>query len=149
MVQQTVLFEGVDTSAHFGLWVTNGTASGTSELTGISGANAGGLFKSSNNLPFTVFNGEALFEGNDTSGNLGLWVTNGTASGTSELTGISGAYSGGIGFGASTVFNGEVLFDGKDAGGNVGLWVTNGTASGQGNESRLTRLWLRRAEDFQ
>ena len=33
----------------------------------------------------------ALFEGTDTAGKTGLWVTNGTAAGTSELTGISGA----------------------------------------------------------
>jgi len=36
------LFDGLDSSG-LGLWVTNGTAAGTHELTGIAGANASGL----------------------------------------------------------------------------------------------------------
>ena len=43
MIRQTVLFDGRDASG-YGLWVTNGTRAGTYELTGISGANASGLF---------------------------------------------------------------------------------------------------------
>ena len=31
-----------------------------------------------------------MFAGTDTAGNIGLWVTDGTAAGTHELTGISG-----------------------------------------------------------
>ena len=38
----------------------------------------------------TVFNGKALFTGADTAGHLGLWMTDGTAAGTQELTGIAG-----------------------------------------------------------
>jgi ELWxxDGT repeat protein len=34
----------------------------------------------------------ALFEGADNTGQYGLWVTNGTAAGTFEFTGITGAY---------------------------------------------------------
>jgi ELWxxDGT repeat protein len=129
-----VLFAGQDASGAVGLWVTNGTAAVTHELTGISGASTSGLFASDINPDFTVFNGEVLFAGDDASGDIGLWVTNGTAAGTHELTGISGAYSGGI-FAQTedsvlTVFNGEVLFDGTDASGHPGLWVTNGTAAG-------------------
>jgi hypothetical protein len=32
--------QGIDASNHFGMWVTNGTATGTHELTGIGGASA-------------------------------------------------------------------------------------------------------------
>jgi ELWxxDGT repeat protein len=63
------------------LWVTNGTAAGTYELTNISGANSGGLYP----FYFTVFNNEVLFRGADAAGNYGLWVTDGTAAGTYEL----------------------------------------------------------------
>jgi hypothetical protein len=69
----------------------------------------------------TVFNDHALFSGYDASGsNRGLSVTDGTAAGTHELTGISGASPVGVipnhGFGPNfTVFNGEVLFEGQDA----------------------------------
>ena len=76
-----------------GLWVTNGTAAGTHELTGIKGADPSGLSPSD----FTVFNNEVLFEGFDSSGERSLWVTNGTVAGTHEITGISGAFTGTIG----------------------------------------------------
>jgi hypothetical protein len=53
--------------------------------------------------------------------------------GTYELTGISGALTGGAGLSPRdlTVFNGEglfpqVLFVGNDASGQIGLWVTDG-----------------------
>jgi ELWxxDGT repeat protein len=38
-----VLFSGIDTNGDVGLWVTNGTANGTHELTNISNANVNGL----------------------------------------------------------------------------------------------------------
>ncbi|HJZ20002.1 MAG TPA: hypothetical protein VJ226_03540, partial [Bradyrhizobium sp.] len=132
-----LLFDGLDTSlANSGLWVTNGTAAGTSELTGIVGANdqvtpangdiTGGLAPTD----ITVFNGEALFNGVDASGTASLWVTNGTAVGTSEISGIGGASSLGLTPTDMTVLNGKVLFNGLDAADNYGLWVTNGTAAG-------------------
>ena len=135
MVQNVVLFQGVDATGEIGLWETNGTASGTFELTPITGADASGL--SPSNL--TVFNGEVLFEGKNSSGDIGLWETNGTASGTFELAPITGANTTGVpaqhippGLSPSnlTVFNGEVLFDGFDSNDRFGLWVTNGTAGG-------------------
>ena len=78
----------------------------------------------------TVFNGEALFNGANTAGHLGLWVTNGTAAGTQELTGIAAASATGIDPTDMTVFNNEVLFNGVDANGLSGLWVTDGTVGG-------------------
>src|SRR5262249_42632108 len=103
-----------------GLWVTNGAAAGTFELTGIGGVSAFGL------EPFnlTVFNGNVLVEGEDAATKIGLWVTNGTAAGTFELTGITGASTQGLNASDLTVFNGEVLFNGEDASNKFGLWVT-------------------------
>jgi hypothetical protein len=136
MYRQTVLFGGIDTNGPnlVGVWETNGTGPGTSELTGV----INGVF---NPFDFTVFNGEVLFQGEDTNILYGLWVTNGTAAGTTEVgglgsTGISGASSSGLFLSPDalhasfTVFNSEVLFDGVDASGDPGLWVTNGTAAG-------------------
>ena len=140
-----VLFDGMDAAGNFGLWETNGTAVGTNEITGISGAFSGGLFHGLSGPDMVVFNNEVLFDGLDASNQTSLWVTNGTAAGTHELTGISGAYTGSGGlFGASTpltnlggprgpdftVYSGEVLFNATDAAEQNGLWVTDGTAAG-------------------
>jgi ELWxxDGT repeat protein len=45
----------------------------------------------------------AIFQGTDSAGDRGLWVTDGTAGGTYELTGVGGAYAGGL-FGGPTGF---------------------------------------------
>lgn len=127
------LFAGLDANFNFGLWVTDGTATGTHELAGITGANAAGLFHVSpgpGGPGLTVFNGKVLFNGTDAAGKLGLWASDGTAAGTHELTGISGANGGGIWPTNMVVFKGAVLFNGRDANGNFGLWVTDGTATG-------------------
>jgi ELWxxDGT repeat protein len=83
------IFSGEDASGLVGLWETDGTAAGTHELTGIAGAatTAGGL----NPYNLTVYNGTILFGGYDATGSIGLWVSDGTAAGTHELTGIAGA----------------------------------------------------------
>jgi ELWxxDGT repeat protein len=116
------VFAGTNADNIRGLWITDGTATGTQEITGISGL--------LDPYELTAFNGGALFGGIDASDQQGLWITNGTASGTHEITGIVGAGSGGIVPHDLTVFYGDVLFAGYDAVNNVGLWVTNGTTTG-------------------
>jgi ELWxxDGT repeat protein len=132
-----VLFAGQDAAGNSGLWVTNGTAGGTRELM-VAGANAGGLFDlhhfSTNFSPeFTVLGNLALFEGYDARGVDGLWVTDGTAAGTHELT-VAGSYASGLFANVSapdfTVVGSTVLFAGDDASGNANLWITNGTSAG-------------------
>jgi ELWxxDGT repeat protein len=122
-----VLFAGIDAAGNNGLWMTNGTAAGTFELTGISGANASGVAP----FEFAVVNGEALFNGIDAAGHFGLWATNGTAVGTFELNGISGANATDFAPFDFTVLtdNGVTLFNGFDTNDILGLWVTNGTAA--------------------
>src|SRR5690348_7249429 len=134
MSTNAVLFEGTDSSGRTGLWETNGTAAGTFELTGISGAATTGVGFLPSNL--TNYNGELLFGGFDASGDVGLWVTDGTAAGTRELA-VAGAlataqypFLGGLNPSDSTVYNGYVFFAGVDAHARAGLWETNGTAAG-------------------
>jgi hypothetical protein len=102
-------------------------------VAGISGSN------SANNIQpndLTVLNDEVLFEGISASDELGLWVTNGTAGGTHEVTGISGAV-GILGpsdltfFRLNIVSNAKVLFSALDASFKLGLWVTDGTSGGR------------------
>ena len=128
VLQREVLFSGLDASGDMGLWVSDGTAAGTHELTGITGADPSGLAPSD----LTVYNGEVLFRGLDQSGQAALWITDGTVAGTHEVTGIAGASTTGIGLDPSgfAVYDGEVLFSGVDSSGNQELWQTNGSAGG-------------------
>ncbi len=114
----------------FHLWTSDGTASGTVALTPIVGANSSGFFSTTVTPDFTVFGNEVLFRGIDTGGASGLWMTDGTALGTKEITGVNGTASTGISPNDMTVFNGGVLFNGADAAGHLGLWTTDGTAAG-------------------
>jgi len=101
----------------------DGTSSSTHELAGISGANANGI-----NHNAMVFNDQVLFNGTNTAGHFGLWVTDGMSADTHEVAGINGASATGINPSDLTIFNGEVLFQGNDASG-PGLWVTDGKAA--------------------
>jgi ELWxxDGT repeat protein len=113
------VFAATDSNGNNALWVTDGTAAGTSEISTVSVDST-----------FTALGNKLLFNGNG-----GLWVTDGTAAGTSELT-VAGAASSGLGpFGGALifpdpVFGNEVLFAGLDASGNGGLWKTDGTSAG-------------------
>ena len=68
-----------------------------------------------------------LFNGRNSSGKQGLWVTDGTAGGTHEILAGSAAGLDPSGF---SVFGSEVLFSGHDAAGHSQLWETDGTAAG-------------------
>jgi ELWxxDGT repeat protein len=59
-----------------------------------------------------------------------LWVTNGTAAGTHEISVAGANTSQGFYPGGFTEFDGKVWFAGDDAQGGSGLWVTDGTAAG-------------------
>jgi ELWxxDGT repeat protein len=120
-----VLFAGTDADFNTNLWVTNGTAGGTSELS-VPAAGPNPDLEPDN---FFVFGSEALFTGNDASFRSALWVTNGTGAGTSELS-VAGASSGGLLPFGFVAFGSKVLFSGNDANHHRELWITNGTAAG-------------------
>jgi len=129
MTSKILLYDALDQSGNSELWQTNGTQSGTVEVTpGLESSQVG-----INPRWMVAFNGKVLFNGVDASGDYQLWVTNGTLAGTQELTGIVNANPNGLYPEDMTVYNGEVLFQGQAglAGGDVtGLWETNGTAAG-------------------
>jgi ELWxxDGT repeat protein len=128
-----VLFSGRSGPGKIGpynLWTSDGTASGTVALTPIVGAKSSGFFSTTVTPGFTVFGAEVLFRGIDTGGASGLWMTNGTALGTTEIAGIAGAASTGVNPTDITVFGDAALFNGADTAGNFGLWTTDGTAGG-------------------
>jgi ELWxxDGT repeat protein len=128
MTTSRAVFSGIDGSDRQNLWVTDGTAAGTTELT----VTSPGLFDTNVVPDFTVFGGKVLFEGKDASGHLNLWVTDGTTAGTSEVT-AAGANPNRL-FNVVppdfTVLGSEALFEGYDASNHYNLWVTDGTAAG-------------------
>ena len=118
-----MLFSGLDPKSYSRLWVTDGTAAGTHEVTQ-DGSDPSSL---------TVFNGKVLFCGDDTvdPGIETLWVTDGTAAGTQEVAGAGKAVALGLYYPLDlTVNDGKVLFSATDENDQRGLWVTDGTAAG-------------------
>ncbi len=121
-----IFFAGTDGAGSIGLWKSDGTAAGTTELT-IGNTPAGGINPTMSNI--VSFNGLTYFAGQDASGNIGLWVTDGSGGDTSELT-VANSSGSGLAPVSLTVMDGSLYFGGTDASGNTGLWKSDGTAVG-------------------
>jgi len=127
MLPNVVLFQGADATNTQGLWETDGTASGTKLVT--NGPFVYGFQPYPTTiLSLTVLGDKVLFAGREASGKYELWTTNGTASGTMELTSIAGAGTTGVGLKPTglTALGAKVLFNGIDSAGKNGLWATMG-----------------------
>ena len=63
MVVQLAMFSGIGSAGNRSLWLTDGTAGGTYELTGIAGTSAAGISggQTSYEPGFTSFNDEVSF----------------------------------------------------------------------------------------
>ena len=114
------------------LWITDGTVAGTTEIggsanAGIAGADHGEMLPQD----FTVFGDNALFIATDSTGSRGLWLTDGTAPGTTEIGGLAGL-SGTLAPDPTKFVSigTKVLFEARDPSGVQALWVTDGTATG-------------------
>ena len=127
------VFSGFGASGTPNLWVTDGAAAGTSELTPAGAYEFGLLDLNPGDSPdFTALGGRILFEGVDASGHRNLWVTDGTSAGTSELT-VAGADSAGLFYEIDpqfTALGNKALFVGADATRHSNLWITDGTSAG-------------------
>jgi ELWxxDGT repeat protein len=135
---KTALFDWVDAGQNSTLWVTDGTAAGTTEIGGSKNAGVAGASALGTDAP-ALFGQKALLRGFDTSGYANLWVTDGTAGGTSEIGGLGGAaLNGGANFALnphyitsiSTASGDKAVFQGLDPLGYNTLWVTDGTTNG-------------------
>jgi VCBS repeat protein len=114
-----------------GLWVTDGTSPGTTEIS-VAGANTYiGLYPKD----LFKFGSKVFFAGSDSTGGPfslgleGLWVTDGTSAGTSELSVANANTFSGLSPSDFTALGTKVLFIGRSAT-HLGLWVTNGTSAG-------------------
>ena len=86
---KNVLFEATNSLGKIGLWISDGTSAGTKEITP-SNTYFYGLLDGAT-PSFALAGSLVAFEGEDAAGKSGLWVTNGTAAGTYEITSTSGA----------------------------------------------------------
>ena len=138
-----MLFSANNNIAGTELWVTDGTAAGTSLLRDIRTLppSLGSLVPGSS-VPgsfFSIAPGRALFRANDGTNGSELWITDGTAAGTSMLadinpgTVVSGGLTVGNG-GAPSNFaaapNGRTVFSATQGTTGTELWVTDGTGAG-------------------
>ena len=104
-----------------GLWVTDGTPNGTTELT-VTGASSNGL----NPQQITAFGTSWLFYGADTVGFSHPWITDGTGPGTTELS-TTATDVGSI----TPIAGGTAVFSADTGSGPPeNLWVTDGTPGG-------------------
>ena len=138
------LFLGLDASDNIGLWVTDGTAAGTTMLStpniqfATSMQVAGAV---ANPADFFVYGHRVLFRATDSVGRVGLWITDGTSAGTQEITPFNADFQGIFTNGVVPVFSGAgngVIFNGVGDNGKIGLWATDGTAAGTQELSVVT-----------
>ncbi|MDE2198432.1 MAG: Hint domain-containing protein [Rhodospirillales bacterium] len=124
-----LLFAGMGTQGGQSLWVTDGTGAGTTEiLTPAMLPPAQSGFRPAD---LTPYNGKIILSGFNAAWLDGLWVSDGTAAGTSEIP-VAGANTtpgGGLSPQELTPLNGKLVFDGVDSVGNQ-LWITDGTSAG-------------------
>ena len=138
------LFLGSDATGDTYLWVTDGTVGGTEEIGGLEN---GGIADKAVNLDptnFAAFNNQILFDGYDSQGFQGLWISDGTTAGTMELGGFvknqGVAHSGLSNFDANDfiTLGDKVLFNAEDAAGASALWISDGTGGGTGEIGGLS-----------
>lgn len=128
VVGSEAYFLGSRTNGTLGLWETNGTAAGTSEVRDLSSYESGSSYFAGQSM---VASGNTLyFTTNDGSGGVDLWMSNGTAAGTSvvkDFTASSGSF---VAISDLMPFDGGLVFVADDGTAGTELWVSNGTGSG-------------------
>ncbi|MFL6258151.1 MAG: ELWxxDGT repeat protein [Thermoanaerobaculia bacterium] len=128
-----VLFAAQDSLTTWEPWVTDGTNAGTHRLSEVN-PGAGSPIRFNNLGPagqeaLVAPWGGFIFVGDDGSHGLEIWLTDGTAGGTTLIKDIAAGSSGSSPLGLA-VFNGKVLFNATDPAHGSELWATDGTAAG-------------------
>jgi ELWxxDGT repeat protein len=156
-----IFFAGADNDGSIGLWATDGTATGTTEIGGLSDAglttfgqkpNIDGLHPTD----LTVNGPQLLFDGDDSLGFKELWVTDGAAPDTTEVGGLGDAGLTDVASNGldphllTSLGNGKAVFIGYDNSNNQNqgkatLWVTDGTAGGTQEIGGLDNLQVANA----
>jgi ELWxxDGT repeat protein len=112
-----LVFVAADSTGHFELWSTDGTAAGTTKLTQLDA--------DSRTCGLTVMNGRIYFGASTTADGPSLWSTDGTTSGTQKVFGNWTAFD--VMPVSGTVYRNELYFIIFASGGSLQLWKTDGT----------------------
>lgn len=127
-----LLFEAYGIDNKYSLWITDGTNAGTNELYALP-YSLPGIYQNEwlNPIPFIAVGNQALFWGEDSQSNWGLWITDGTTAGTNNLSvnGLS-AYPSRYQTDDAIAYGNRVLFRATNSVGKDGLWITDGTSLG-------------------
>ena len=124
-----VLFQANDGVHGNEPWISDGTAAGTSMLANL---NPGGVFSNSDPAAFTAIGGgKVLFQATDGAAHgHELWITDGTAAGTSQVIDIRPGGFGSYGGPIQPLGNGLSVFSADDGVHGRELFVTDGTGAG-------------------
>jgi len=106
--------------------VTDGTAANTSLLKDI---NPGALGSNPSSI-ISLGSGKAVFQANDGTNGIELWVTDGTAANTSLLKDINPGVLGSAPTGFAAISNGLAVFQADNGTSGSEAWVTDGTSAG-------------------
>jgi ELWxxDGT repeat protein len=133
----TAVFVADDGTHGNELWVTDGTSAGTYMLNDINSGTHYDPFLGSavpnSSRPYDITalgNGEALFQANDGTHGYELWITDGTAAGTTMLDDINHGAGNSYPSQITSFGNGQVLFRADDGTNGSELWITDGTELG-------------------
>ncbi len=122
MAGARVYFTSIDTQGKGNLWVTDGTAAGTTQVRTIAGG-ASGLYPGS----YVINGGSVYFRGTD---NAGLFALDVTTNGVTELQPANAGASLGVFPKGTVAYAGKLYFQGQDAAGHYTLWSSDGTSAG-------------------
>jgi ELWxxDGT repeat protein/VCBS repeat-containing protein len=109
------------------LWVSDGTAAGTTMVTNIRAGNADAF---STNDDLLDVNGTLFFTATDATNGRELWKTNGTSAGTVRVRDIAAGTGNGISGSELVNVDGVVYFAANDGLNGVELWKSDGTTAG-------------------
>jgi ELWxxDGT repeat protein len=123
-VNNQVFFTSIDGAHGRELWVSNGSAAGTSLVKDINPGGTG-----SYPVYLTNLNGTLFFNANDGTHGVQIWGSDGTQAGTFLLTDINPGVPTGSPFGLTNV-NGSLFFAANDGTGGSELFASNGVAAG-------------------
>ncbi|WP_168205895.1 ELWxxDGT repeat protein [Geobacter sp. FeAm09] len=122
---------------NYGLWVTDGTAAGTTQVKTFQANNVdkaanATIAKQISGGPaeLTAFNGKLYFAANDGTNGTELWVTDGTATGTVMVKDIN-TTAGASSYPRSlAVMGSKLYFSATDGTNGYELWASDGTSAG-------------------